>query len=371
MKIGYDAKRIFHNRTGLGNYGRDIVRILDEYEFIAHFFLFNTKKSPFSNSVPLEKASIIYPKKWFWRKFPALWRLFGQWAQIKSAKVDWYHGLSGEIPIQFKKNDIKKMVTVHDLIFLSHPQYYNFFDRIIYRLKFQHAVSVADHVIAISEQTKSDIIKYLRVNPKKISVVYQGCNNVFKREYSNSEKERVIKKFNIPKEFILNVGTLQERKNVLALIKAINGTDYQVVLVGKKKKYARNLEDYIAIHNLESQVHFIDNISSEELAIVYQSATLFCYPSICEGFGIPIIEALYSKIPVIVTAKGCFPEAAGPFSIYINDPNDPSEIRKKIDFLFENVEARLKMSEKGYEFVQRFSDENVAQELIAIYKSSL
>ena len=368
MKIAYDAKRIFHNNTGLGNYGRDIVRILDNHLLEKHFYLFNTKKSKLESLVSSENTTIVYPKGIFWKFFPTLWRLFGQWKQIQSLDVSFYHGLSGEIPIQLKKNNIPKIVTIHDLIFLSHPQYYNFFDRIIYRLKFQYAVSVSDYIIAISEQTKADIIKYLNADETKIKVIYQGCNKVFKKKYSEDEKLQNRKKFKLPDEYVLNVGTLQERKNALTLIKAINSTDHQLVLVGNEKSYAKKLHSYIKEEQLENQVTFIQNVSSEDLALIYQNATIFCYPSICEGFGIPIIEALYTGLPVITTKFGCFPEAAGPNSIYV-DPNDEVEIRKKLNELFTEPSLREEIKIKGLEYVHRFSDENVAKNLINLYNT--
>lgn len=367
MRIGFEAKRIFHNNTGLGNYGRDIVRILTEQKTTEHFYLFNTKKSKFEKEVHLQKATIIYPKGWFWRTFPSLWRLMGQWKQAESLQLDCYHGLSGEIPLQFKKNRIPKIVTIHDLIFLSHPHYYNFFDRIIYRLKIRYAVNVANHIIAISEQTKADIIKYFKVCPKKITVVYQGCNRAYKQNYSKEELLKTKEKFNLPDSYILNVGTIQDRKNALAVVQAIKDTPHSLVLVGKEKGHAKKIRQYIAEHGLSGRVLFIKDVESAELAMIYQGATLFCYPSFCEGFGIPIIEALFSKIPVITTKSGCFPEAAGPSSLYI-DPQNTEEIKEAINRLYDHPETRIKMAADGYAYVQRFSDAQVAENLLQLYK---
>ena len=368
MKIGYDAKRIFHNRTGLGNYGRDILRILTNNPAFSDFFLFNTKKSKLESQVSIEKSTIVYPNNWFWQIFPSLWRLMGQWKQINSLKVHLYHGLSGEIPIQFKKSSVPKIVTVHDLIFLSHPHYYNFFDRIIYKFKFKHAVNTADSIVAISEQTKQDIITFFKIEPDKIEVIYQGCNKAFKKSYSEEAKAKVLQKYNLEPDYIINVGTLQERKNALAVIKAIHGTGMHLVLVGSSKGYAKKLHQYIEKHKLEDQVTFIQNIAVEELAMLYQKAGTFCYPSICEGFGIPIIEALHSKIPVVVTKGGCFPEAAGPSAIYI-DPHNPEEIKAKLIWLEQNPLERKKIIEAGSDYVQKFSDENVAKNLLNLYTS--
>ena len=368
MNIGYDAKRIFHNNTGLGNYGRDIVRILTDNPGFQHFYLFNTKKSNLENKVALQKATIVYPKGWFWKAFPSLWRLFGQWKQINVDSIDVFHGLSGELPLQFGAKRIPRVVTIHDVIFLSHPQYYNFFDRIIYRLKFQYAIKHADRIVAISEQTKRDLIRYLKANQSKISVIYQGCNDVYKKTYSESDKDAVRKKFNLPKTFILNVGTIQARKNVLSLVKAIHGTGFPLVLVGQEKGYAKQVHEYIDQNGMGQQVLFIKNITSAELARLYQCATVFCYPSLCEGFGIPIIEALYSKLPVITTRNGCFPEAAGPDSMFI-DPVNISEIRQSLEHLFNNPDQREQMAEKGYVYVQRFADSQVSGDLTQLYKS--
>ena len=318
--------------------------------------------------VALDRANIIYPKGWFWRLLPSVWRLFGQWKQIRALELDAYHGLSGEIPIQSKGGTIPKIVTIHDLIFLSHPHFYKIWDRIIYRFKFRYAVKTADHVIAISEQTKLDVIKYFKTNAEKVTIIYQGCSDAFKKDYSKEELEFTRKKFNLPAEYIINVGTIQERKNALSLIKAIKGTAYHVVLVGKEKKYADKIHEYVSKHNLKEQVTFLKNINVKELAMTYQNATVFCYPSVCEGFGIPIIEAMYSKIPIIVTRGGCFPEAAGPDAIYI-EPYDIKQIREKLHWIFKNPEERQKLAQKGFRYVQRFSDKNVGQSLLKLYKS--
>ncbi|MGB7395164.1 MAG: glycosyltransferase family 1 protein [Pricia sp.] len=368
MKIGFDAKRIFHNSTGLGNYGRDAIRILHRYTSIEKFVLYNTAPSNVDRLDIHPKMYIKYPKGWFWKKFSALWRLGPVTKQIKKDKVDIFHGLTGELPAGLKKNKIATVVTMHDLIFLTHPHFYSFFDRIIYTKKFQYAADHADRIIAISEQTKRDAVRYLKADPKKITVVYQGCNNAYKKEYNQELQAKVREKYGLPKEFVLNVGTLQERKNALTLVKAINGTDYHLVLVGSEKKYAHKIHGYIAENRLQPQITFLKNVGIDDLAVIYQLATIFCYPSICEGFGIPIIEALFSKTAVITSKGGCFPEAGGPDSVYVEALNADA-LREEIRHLFEYPDRRKEIEEKGYKFVQKFSDEDVANNLYNVYKS--
>ena len=238
----------------------------------------------------------------------------------------------------------------------------------IYARKFKYAAANTDRIIAISEQTKRDAVQYLNADPEKITVVYQGCNDVYKKEYSADLKNEVRHKYGLPEEFVLNVGTLQERKNALTLVKAVHGTNHHLVLVGSEKKYAQKIHAYIAENKLESQILFLKNVGDTELAAIYQMATIFCYPSICEGFGIPIIEALFSKTAVITSKGSCFPEAGGSHSVYI-EPLDVDMLRNEIVRLFEHPELRKEIEEKGYQFVQKFSDEAVASQLFEVYKS--
>lgn len=370
MRVGFDAKRIFHNNTGLGNYGRDVIRILHEHTAVDKFILYNTKPSKIERLKILNRILVRYPNGWFWRRFSSLWRLGPVTKQIADDGVQIYHGLSGETPVGLEDKGIASIVTIHDLIFLSHPQFYFWFDRLVYKRKFKHAAKNAEKVIAISQQTKRDIVKYLNIDSEKISVVYQGCNDAYKKDYNESQKSQVAKKYNLPEQFILNVGTLQERKNALSIVRAIKNSPYTLVLVGGEKKYAGRIHTYIKNNGLQKQVMFLKNVPVEDLAIIYQLATVFCYPSICEGFGIPIIEAIFSKTPVITSKGSCFPEAGGPTSIYI-EPKDHEMLRGKIDLLFEDSQLRNQMIKGGLEFVQKFSDEKVANNVFEVYRSVL
>lgn len=368
MRIGFDAKRYFHNNTGLGNYSRDLVRILSQYFPENFYFLYNPKPNKERSKLLNPKNTIEkLPTSWMTRKLKSLWRTFGVNKQIRKDNLDIYHGLSGEIPIGLPKN-VKSIVTIHDLIFMRYPQLYSFFDRKIHFWKFRYAAQKADCVIAISEQTKQDIIKFLKINPEKIKVVYQGCADVFKENFSSEEKKSVRKKFNLPEKFVLNVGTIEERKNALTIVKAIKDLDVKLVLVGRKTKYYQKIEEYVQNNLLQDKIIHLKGISQRELAVVYQLATVMVYPSVFEGFGIPIIEALFSKTPVITTNSGVFPEAGGENSLYTN-PSDENELRQKIELLLHNSELRNSIAEKGYQYAQKFTDENIAKNLMEIYSA--
>ena len=366
MNIAFDAKRAFHNTRGLGNYSRDLIRILQEHK-VGHLYLFNPQKREFQGVVIDEHTTEITPQSFFWRKLKSLWRSVKITDIAKQLPIDIYHGLSGEIPKGIYKH-IPTVVTIHDLIFMRYPELYSFFDRKIHYRKFLYAAQHSEHIIAISEQTKQDIISYLGISEEKITVVYQGCHQAFKKIYTETQKETIRKKYHLPEKFVLNVGAIEPRKNALEIVKAIEPLeDMSLVLVGKPTQYYEEIKRYCESHNLSERVQLLSGVSMEELAIIYQLATVFCYPSVFEGFGIPIIEALFSKTPVITSKGSCFPEAGGAHSIYVNLDRAATEIREAIVKITTDEALRNEMITEGYHYAQRFTDEAVFQELMKVY----
>ncbi len=368
MNIGYDAKRIFHNTTGLGNYSRDLVRILSEIYPDNSYNLYNPKPAKVDRLQPDGKIVIEQkPKSFLSKKLSSLWRSKWIVKQLVKEKIEIYHGLTGELPYGIEKTNIKTVVTIHDLIFMRYPELYKAIDRKIYFKKFKFAADIADVIIAISEQTKQDIVDFLEINPNKIQVIYQGCHQVFKDELSAKFQKEVLNKYHLPKSFILNVGAVNERKNVLNLIKAIENTAHNLVIVGTGTAYFQKVKKYVTNHKLNDRVFFLSGMSMEEIATLYQKAQLFVYPSIFEGFGIPIIEALYSQTPVITSKGSCFPEAGGPNSIYIN-PKSVDEIRAAIIDVLSDEKIKNTITTNGFKYVQRFNDEVIAKQIMNLYK---
>lgn len=370
MNIGYEAKRIFHNTTGLGNYSRDLVTILSNFYPENKYLLYNPKHTKKQLYKPRNPVQEKLPGSNMDRFFKNLWRRKNIIKDLQRDDLDIFHGLSGEIPLGLDKTKIKSVVTIHDLIFLRYPEFYSFLDKIIYKRKFQHAVKTADAIIAVSEQTRKDIIDFLEVDATKIKVIYQGCQEEYKTSNAPAAIKEVKKKYKIPKNYLLNVGTVESRKNIFAAVKAIKDIDTHLVIVGSLTPYAQRIKAYIAKEGFGNKVTFLHGLTTYELAALYQGAQIFIYPSLFEGFGIPIIEALYSKTPVITTNYGCFPEAGGPNSKYI-DPQNISEISETISALLADPDKRREMAEKSFVYVQKFSDKNIASNLIDLYKKLL
>ncbi|NJK85897.1 MAG: glycosyltransferase family 4 protein [Bacteroidales bacterium] len=260
---------------------------------------------------------------------------------------------------------------MHDLIFFRYPKLYNPADRVIYRKKFGYACKVAHKIVSVSKQTANDLIEFLGVNPERIEVVYQGCNTAFEIEKSIDEKNEVRKKYGLPGEFILYVGTIEERKNLLGLVKAIyeGNIDVPLVAIGRKTDYFRQVQEFITNHKV-ANIIFIDTLKNEDLPAMYQMAKVFVYPSFFEGFGIPILESLQSGTPVITSKGGCFPESGGSSSCYI-DPLNSEEIADNLKKILSDTNLRNHMIDEGRKYARNFSDEKIAANMMNVYQKTL
>ncbi len=372
MKIGFDAKRAVQNNTGLGNYSRYIVEILSKYYPENFYFLFSPKEKQNLRLSILKSASNVFFRfpQGLWKNLGSFWRVSTIKNDLKKDQIDIFHGLSNELPIGIHKTGIKSVVSIHDLIFLRYPEYYKWIDRNIYRWKFRYACQKADKIIAISECTKRDIISFFNIPEEKIDVVYQGCHPDFSIRIPKERKREVARKYQLPDDFILYVGSIESRKNLLLIVKALLYTDknIQLVAIGKKTNYQVEVEKFIEENNLSGRVRIINNLPFEDLPACYQLAKIFVYPSFFEGFGIPVIEALASGTPVIAATGSCLEEAGGPDSLYV-DPNDENDLALKIMQVINDKNLALKMKEKGEQYIERFADEQIAKDIMKVYDS--
>ena len=367
MRIGYDAKRAFCNHRGLGNYSRETIRIVASHFPDAQLDLFTPKiDSSIQFDCP-QNATIIQPKS---AVLHSLWRTFGITKEAEKQHLDLYHGLSHELPYGIEKTKIPTLVTMHDLIFVRHPELYPFIDRKLYETKYLRSCRVADRIIAVSQQTKKDLVDLWRIEDAKIEVVYQGCHPAFSRQVTENEKQSLREKYDLPLTYLLNIGAIEPRKNQLLILKALvaGQIDLPLVIAGRKTDYLGELQEFIAKNRLLNRVIFLPDIDSGDLPALYQSAYLFLYPSQYEGFGIPIVEALQSGVPVIAAKGSCLEESGGPDSRYVS-PNSAVELAEQIMILDRNKELRNNMIEKGKAYAQQFSDEAIAAHLMQLYQS--
>ncbi len=371
MRIGFDAKRAFYNRSGLGNYSRSAVQLLMKYYPENEYLLYSPSVKKAIEFAGKEKALTITPERSIDRCFSSLWRSGKMWRRFESDQLNLFHGLSNELPRGIHNINIPAVVTIHDLIVMRHPEFYPFVDRKIYVSKFKYCSKHAHKIIATSEQTKKDIMQFLGVDENKIQVVYQACNPVFYDDVSVEEKMRVIQAYHLPKEYMLMVGTIEERKNLLNVVTAIDRKkiDVPLVVVGKATPYLKKVKDYISRHAV-SNVFVHHNVPGEDLPALYQMADVFLYPSRFEGFGIPVLEALASGTPVITTEQGCFNEVGGPCSVYV-DPYNPDSVGNAMEKVLSNKSLQDEMKTEGKAHAGKFKENVVAKNLMKVYNEIL
>lgn len=365
MKIGLDAKRAMQNFTGLGNYSRFVIHNLhrfypqNTYELFAPRYNPNHKETQFHSDIKISVKEGFKP----------LWRTFWISKEVRKQGIDIYHGLSNELPVGIQHSGAKSIVTIHDLIFVRYPQLYPTIDRIIYDKKARYACKVADRIIAVSECTKRDLVYFYGVNPDKIDVVYQGCFDIFSEKVDTTKLEEIREAYDLPTKFILSVGSIEERKNLLLAVKALKDVpkDVHLIAIGKQTKYAEQVRKYAIENGLTDRVRMMSSIPLSDLPAILQLSSLFVYPSRFEGFGIPIIEALSSGVPVIAATGSCLEEAGGPNSLYV-DPDDDKHLALEMNRVLNDKVLRSKMISEGLEYVKKFDKRVCSEELMKVYK---
>lgn len=374
LTIAFDGKRAANNRTGLGNYSRHVIGLLAKFFPQNRYVVFLTKENRNPQLQEIldnnSNVDVVLPKSFFGKQFSSLWRTFGIKNEISEFNDVIYHGLSNELPLSIKKTNAKSIVTIHDLIFLKFPKYYKFFDRKIYTYKFRKACENADRIIAVSECTKRDVVEIFKINPDKITVIYQGCDKVFKTEIPKDVLQNVKQKYNLPDRFLLNVGSIEERKNAALIVKALPllNEKLPLVIVGKRTTYTAEVEKTAETLGVKDCLRILDKVPFEDLAPIYRLAEVFIYPSRYEGFGIPIIEAINCGVPVIAATGSCLEEAGGPDCLYVN-PDDEKALAAAIEkFSLDNA-FRENSVAKSRKYVEKFSEERQAEQLMECYKN--
>ncbi len=369
MIIAFDAKRIFQNFTGLGNYGRTYVRNLANY-FPENFYHLYTPsvtrntQTDFFLSNPCFKTIVPAENKSLW------WRSYYMTKDLKKHGINLFHGLSNELPLNITKKNIRTVVTIHDVIFKFLPQTYFIWDRKIYDYKTSYACKNADKIIAISENTKKDLIKYYQVPEHKIEIIYQACDPIFYEQPSNIIPSETVE---LPQQYFLYVGSIIERKNLLLILKAYNtlhkNDRIPLVVVGNDKtRYAQKIKKYILEYSLQPWVIWLPNICSvNQLTYIYKKASALIYPSSYEGFGLPVLEAILCKTPVIALNKTSLPEAGGKYSYYL-ESEKPEELAEFLKWVLCNQQTVQYNVENAFdEAINKFNPKLLSEKAIKIY----
>jgi len=368
LRIGFDAKRVFFNHTGLGNYSRDLLRQLHRQapQWSLHLF---------SPRVPEHRDGFL-PEDAYHLHLPPpgkglLWRQAGVVRDLRQLDLDVFHGLSHELPHGIARCGAVPVVTMHDIIFRHYPDHYPLFDRLMYEHKWQHACREAEVIVAISEATRADLQRFYQVPDHKVRVIYQQVGERYWQPLSG-QPEQIRRRYGLPQEpFFLFVGSLTVRKNLLGLLKAMAclrpSERLPLVVVGQGHTYRRQLTAFLHRQGLDDFIYFRPEVSNEDLPLLYRSAHGLVYPSLYEGFGLPIVEALTQGTPVITSQRSAMPEAAGPGGLLI-DPDQPEDLAEALRRLSSDTQLHHRLSQAGIAHVEQFRPDATTQQWIELYR---
>lgn len=317
MQIGFDAKRLFTNKTGLGNYSRRLVQALVDHHPGVEIHLFTPGIDPAYRTFA-GLGTVHKPL----RKIP-FWRQFGIARAIRASNVQVYHGLSAELPMRIPRG-VKTVLTVHDVLFRRFPSFYKLPDRLIYHLKLKRAIRRADHIIAISEATRRDLENYYGVEPGRVEVIPVICRFEVHRPKSIYESGKFPR-------FILCISRFEKRKNHLNLLRAYallpSYTRPKLVLIGAAGDTLDAVQTFILMNRLSNDVIIRPYASDEDLIHFYDTCELFVFPSLFEGFGMPVAEAMQRECVVCTSKDTSMAEITGPYG-FLFDPNDPEDMAR-------------------------------------------
>jgi len=372
MRIAIDA-RMGDTRGGIGVYIRELVSHLSDIDKKNQYFVIVNKYSDGSFIPSADNftilASSITRKHYFIKD---LWNLFFLPFLLKANNIDLYFNPRYVLPI-FKGN-IKMVVTMHDMIALLFPEIWPGISGFRIRNYIKYSSQRADIIITISNWAKKDIVRILNVPKDKVKVILCGINKkLFKPIPDLSMQRSVKRKYGIRKNFILTVGPLGTRKNHNRLIDAYSilpeyvKEDYQLIIAGEKKGTYNKLLIKASKTCLADDIVFTGFIPEKEIPMVINAASLFIFPSIYEGFGIPLLEAMACGTPILASNVSSIPEVAGDAALLF-DPYNINEMANKIDRVINDKELRQKLVQRGFERIKKYSWKNTAKEILGVFE---
>lgn len=376
MKIGFDAKRFFFNHSGLGNYSRSVIGSLLKYFPENQYFLYVDRQPTIENAHP-EALSLLQNNSSqlalrIGNSMP-WWRIWGMGAMAGKDNLDVFHGLSNELPrdLPFK---IKGVATVHDVIFKEYPSYYHVWDRWIYQWKTDFAVRRSNQIIMTSEYTQQQVKRYFANSKDKSTVVYQSAHESFTELVPRGmdQQEHLVYWKQTP-SFWVYQSSFTERKNHATLIEAFSKihkqTDWKLVLVGLSGPTLEPLRKRVEALGLSNRIEFKVDVPLSEMVDIVQSASGFVYPTLSEGFGIPLAEALACNLPMAVSNIPIFRELGNDSPVYFH-PNKADEMAAAM-LKITNPEEHARQRLLRDKLLERMTAFNTAKQLVKVYDGML
>lgn len=333
IRVGFDISQIAH-RGGVATYTQNLADHLQNLKDLEMVYFYSSFRKPYRGGLKNVKKYCLPPTLFE--------MLFNRWRNVGIERflgpVDVFHSSDWTQP----PSKAKKVTTYHDVVPLKYPEWSHPKIVAVHKRRLWLVEKEIDMVIAVSESTKRDLLEVSNIPESKITVIYEAAGENFKLK-PKEEVEQLRKKYKLPKEFVLAIGGIGERRNLKRVKEASKG--YHLIVAGVD----------------------IPWLSSGELPLLYNCARVLLYPSLYEGFGLPILEAMSCGTPVVTSNISSMPEAGGNGALYV-DPLDTEDIKKKLKEVFENDDLRKELITKGFEQVKKFSWEKCAKETAEIYR---
>lgn len=366
MRIGIDARMAYYSKAGIGRYVINLVKALRELNPPEEFLVFQSRKD--------KKPLVTPPFKVYHLWTPSHHRLeqITLPMELWPHKINLLHSPDFIPPFHFRGFSV---ITVHDLAFLIYPQILTK-ESIRYYSQIEEAVERADHIIAVSEWTKKDLVERLGAPETKITVVYEAAEEIYRPIDPQEARCKVQELFGLDQRFILFVSTIEPRKNVPTLLKAFKivrercREEVKLVLVGGKGWLSENVFEMVDKLNLRRDVVFLGFVPTEKLLYLYNAASLLAHPALYEGFGLPILEAMACGLPVVASNVSSIPEVTGSAAMLV-DPEDEEALAAAIRRILKEPEFAQALKEKGLRRASLFSWKKTAAQTLEVYRKVL
>jgi glycosyltransferase involved in cell wall biosynthesis len=375
MNIGIDCRTILHpngERAGIGYYTTSLIRALLSIDTRNTYVLFcyGEMKDPLFSSAP----NVIvrrFPARRKW--LPLLSSHVLPATTLKKEKLDIFHGPANILPLGYRGTSV---ITVHDLLIYAHPEWFPDGQWASRRLIVPRSIRSADHIIAVSEATRRDIVRRFGVDPGKISVIPEG--GLAASPKSVMPFPELQKKFHLEDTYGLFIGTIEPRKNLVRLVRAFDDLiasekkrfgHVQLVLAGKKGWKYQEVFHAIATARVGHRIRYVQYVTEEEKIALLKSATVFLFPSLGEGFGLPVLEAMQCGTPTLTSKISALQEVVGETALLV-DPRSIRSIRQGLRELLVNPDRRHTLAIRARRRARAFSWDRTARKTLEIYKKS-
>jgi len=369
MRIGFFADILRNKTTGIERHVYNIIEQLLEIDKDNEYILIHTKDTKIQLSRHIE--TFILENRF---KFPGgkIFNLCLSSREKFRRNFDLLHCPFHEVPFLFNP-PVKTVVTVHDITACLFPRYHPLRRTIDYKILFKPVLRRVNRIIAISENTRKDLIEHFKLPEDKIDIIPPGCDTIFRTITDQSQIMRIKEKYSLPDKFILSVSTLEPRKNFVGIIRAYSifkkkrDNVPKLVIVGGKGWGYNPIFSEVKKLKLEKHIIFTGYVPDEDLPFIYNASSLFVFASFYEGFGLPPLEAMACGIPTLCTSDTSFFEATGNAAVSIN-PYDVEDIAEKIERVLNSKSLREDLIQKGLRQAGKFNWKETAQKTLEVYR---